>query len=391
LVDATSSWRPIAILIVAGVIAAFQVGKAAVAVPLLRDDLAISLLTASLVVSAYGLLGAVAGFAFGVATSRVSARTALVAGLAAVGLGSIAGAVAPSGGVLIATRIIEGCGFLAVAVTAPRQIGALAVPRDRETALAFWGVHLPAGTSIMMFAAPFLPVFGWRSLWLANGCIALLYALVIARMHLPADRPRMAAPATRADIGRVIRSPGPLLVAIAFGVYTLHFSALAGLLPTLLVERLGVSVAAAGSISAATVVANAIGNLAAGVLLRWRTPLWAIIGGAFAVAGVAALGIFAPSTPAFVVALLAATSLAVTGLVPASIYAAAPLVMPAAALLGATLGLIVQSSNIGTLLGAALLGGWVEHLGWSTAPLLFGTIALVEIAIALKLRSLLAK
>jgi predicted MFS family arabinose efflux permease len=287
---------------------------------------------------------------------------------------------------LIATRIVEGCGLLVIALAAPRLIGALAPPRDRDAALAFWGVHLPAGTAAMMLAAPLLAAFGWRSLWLVNGGTALLYTLVVAWMIAPTDEPR---PAARADAADVLRSPGPVLIAIAFATYTLHFTALAGLLPALLVERVGLPVAAAGLISALTVVANACGNLAAGVLLRRRVPLWAIIAGAFACAGLASLGIFAPGVPAITVAMLAAASLAVTGLVPASVFAAAPMVAPTAALLGATLGLFVQSSNIGSLIGAALLGGLVERFGWSAAPLLFGAIALVEISIALKLRALL--
>jgi len=383
---AVASWRQIATLILAGVIAAFQVGKAAVAVPLLQADLGISLLTASLVVSVYGLLGAIAGFPAGAAASRLSARITIIAGLVAVGLGSLSGAIAATGAQLIATRIVEGCGFLAVAIAAPRLIGALAPPQDRDTALAFWGVHLPAGTAAMMLAAPLVAAFGWRSLWLVNGGVALLYALAVAWMISPSDEPR---PAARADATAVLRSPGPVLIALAFAIYTLHFSALAGLLPALLVERVGLSVAEAGVISAVTVVANACGNLAAGLLLRRRIPLWAIIAGAFACAGVASLGIFAPGTPAIGVAILAAASLAVTGLVPASVYAAAPMVAPTAVLLGATLGLLVQSSNIGSLIGAALLGGLVERLGWSAAPLLFGAIALVEISIALRLRALL--
>ena len=383
---AAASWRQIATLILAGVIAACQVGKAAVAVPLLQADLGISLLAASLVVSVYGLLGAVAGFPAGAAAARFSARTTIVAGLIAVGLGSLAGAMARSGTELIATRIAEGCGFLAIALAAPRLIGTLAPPQDRDSALAFWGVHLPAGTAAMMLAAPLLAAYGWRSLWLANGCAALFYAFVVAWMIAPADESR---PAQRAHATSVLRSPGPVLIALAFAIYTLHFSALAGLLPALLVERVGLPVADAGVISAVTVVANACGNLAAGLLLKSRVPLWAIVAGAFVCAGLASLGIFAPGTPAIGVALLAAASLAVTGLVPASVYAAAPMVAPTAALLGATLGLLVQSSNIGSLIGAALLGGLVERLGWSAAPFLFGAIAIAEIAIALRLRALL--
>jgi hypothetical protein len=38
---------------------------------------------------------------------------------------------------------------------------------------------------------------------------------------------------------RVMRMPGPILLALAFGFYSIQYHALTGLLPTLLVERLG--------------------------------------------------------------------------------------------------------------------------------------------------------
>ena len=71
-----------------------------------------------------------------------------------------------------------------------------------------------------------------------------------------------------ADLGLVLRSPGPVLLALAFALYTVQYHALTGLLPTLLVERLGLSIAPAGAISAVTIVGNGLGALAAGYLVR---------------------------------------------------------------------------------------------------------------------------
>jgi cyanate permease len=173
-----------------------------------------------------------------------------------------------------------------------------------------------------------------------------------------------------------------------FALYTFQYLAIAGLLPTLLVDRLGLSVAAAGTLSALTVIANALGNLSASVLLHRGTPLWSIIAVAFACMGVASIGIFADAPPLAVVA-LAALSLAVTGLVPASIYAATPGVAPSPALLAVLVGLLVQAANIGHLLGPVVLGAWADRWGWSSAPMLFGAVALAGIGAALGLRRLL--
>jgi predicted MFS family arabinose efflux permease len=131
---------------------------------------------------------------------------------------------------------------------------------------------------------------------------------------------------------------------------------------------------------------RALGNLAAGLLMRRGVPLWKIAAFAFAFAGVAAFGIFAEGWPVALVAGVAALSLAVTGLVPASIFAGAPRVSPAPQLLGITMGLVVQATNLGQLLGPAALGAWVERAGWGAAPALFALVAIAGLAVAAGLR-----
>ena len=54
-------WGAVLVLILAGVITALQVGKAAIAVPILQRELALTLVAASWIVGAYGVLGATAG------------------------------------------------------------------------------------------------------------------------------------------------------------------------------------------------------------------------------------------------------------------------------------------------------------------------------------------
>ena len=67
-------------------------------------------------------------------------------------------------------------------------------------------------------------------------------------------------------------------------------------------------------------------------------PLWVILICGFITSGVLAFGIFNEATPVALVAILAAVSLAVTGLIPASLFAAAPVVGTTPALFGITLG-----------------------------------------------------
>jgi hypothetical protein len=189
------------------------------------------------------------------------------------------------------------------------------------------------------------------------------------------------------DLRYVIRSPGPVLLALSFGLYSVQYHALTGLLPTLLVERLGLSISQAGTISAGTIIANGLAAVSAPFLLRKGIALWAIIGAGFGLVGVTSFGIFSESATALTVAALAAASLGVTGLLPASIYAAAPNFAESPALLALTVGLIVQASHLGHVLGPPALGLSVESFGWPSAPALFLLIACAGMAVALGIRT----
>ena len=157
-------WGAVAALFVAGVVVALQIGKAAIAVPVLQQELALSLVVASWVIGAYGVLGAVAGLPAGIVASLFSARRTLIAGLIASGLGSLAGAFVSDGSLLIVTRVIEGGGFLTAVLALPRLLRAVTAVKDRDTVLAVWGAYMPIGSVIMMVAGPHLMAAGWQTL-----------------------------------------------------------------------------------------------------------------------------------------------------------------------------------------------------------------------------------
>jgi DHA1 family inner membrane transport protein len=293
---------------------------------------------------------------------------------------------------LVGSRVIEGCGFLATVLAIPALIRAAAAPHDMDTVLPLWACYLPMGAAAMMLLAPAVLPFGWRALWICNGAMALAAAVSMSLLPLP--QVAVASPAVRAGtigagIGEVLRSKGALLLALIFGLYTFQFMAMAGLLPVLLIERAGLSVSAAGVIAALTWVANAIGNASAGLLLRAGAPVWAVVAGAFSFMAVAAFGIFGTGLPVFAVALLASASLGLTGLIPGSVFGAAGRLASASAGLVMTLGLINQGSNIGSLLGPAAMGSLVQHFGWGGAWLLFAVVAACGLAAAAGLRAVL--
>lgn len=380
-------WSAVAALVAAGMVSAFQVGKAAIAVPLLQDDLGISLVFASWIVGAFGALGAAFGLFAGSIVSMFEPRRSLVAGLAIVGLASIAGAMAPNGTVLLITRMIEGCGFLATVLSVPRLLRAVSQPADSDRVFAFWGAYLPLGAAAMMLIGPIFAQYSWQMLWLANGVIALGYAAFIAALSFPPVQAGRVGAMT--NIAQVVTSPGAIVVSLAFGIYTFHYFALTGLFPTLLIDQLGLSIASAGVISALTVLANGVGNLVAGILLKRGAALWAITLFGYVVIGASGFAIFAPGLPVLAIAIVASVTLALTGFIPASLFAATPRVAPTAALLAVTIGFMMNGSNLGLLVGPAALAAFSQRFGWENAPFLFIGVTVAGLAISLALRAVL--
>jgi len=382
-----TDWPAVTLAVGAGVVAAFQVGKAPIALPFIRAEMGLDLSSASWVLSILALLGASMGGAMGSLVTRLGARRLLPGALVLVALASLGGAAAPSLGWLLASRAIEGIGVLVTVISAPALIALATHPRDRQTAFGLWGCFMPTGMALAMIAAPLLPMIGWRGLWLAMAVLLGLYAVAIqCRM------PRQAPPATAIaghiwnDLIRTARSAGPALLALTFTTYTAAYMALTGFLPTLLIDRMGVSPGQAGVMTAGVAASNALGNLATGPLLRLGAPRWLPIITASAVIGATALGIFAPATPPALAYGLCLVFSTVGGMLPGCVLGGAAVLAPERRLVPVTLGLVMQGSNLGQMLGPVVVGAAVSAWGWGAAGLVLVLLSLAGMALALALR-----
>ncbi len=379
-------------LLLGGVISSAQLGKAFVAMPLVQEEMHLGITTVSFLIATFATLGATLGMWTGLVARRVGARRSLVIGMAIMSAGSLLGAMAEQPSVLIASRIIEGVGFLGVVVVVPDMIGMVATGRDRNFFFGLWGTFMPTGTALMLLLGSSLPYLGWRSLWLSQAIVALVYA-GLAVLLLPGTRakPDLAAPSLISVARRVLADRASLLLSAIFGFYAFQYFVLAGFLPVILVGTLGLPLATATLFTAGVVAANAIGNVCAGLLSRAGFPLWISMGASLTGYGLSAPLIYSAGIPASAIALLAALTLGLAGLLPGSIFAAVPrLVRPE--LVTPTIGLIQQTSNVGQFVGPVAAGIVVNHFGWAAMPLLLIPAVLLGLLFVLALRpQLMAK
>ena len=379
------------LLMGSGVVAAAQIGKAIISVPMIRSELALSLDLAGLIVATFATLGATTGIAAGLVVGRLGAGRSLIGGMGVITLGNVIGANAPDQLVLLVARIIEGVGFLAVVLAVPSMLAQLVTREKRDFVMAAWSAYMPIGIMLMLLVAPLLPTIGWRSFWLANALATGSCAILLA-IHAPAAPATAHAGAARffADALTIVRQPSCLVLAFAFFAYSCQIFSLAFALPLLLTSAHGVSLGAAGLLSAMVLAVSAIGHLSSGLLLRAGVPIWANVAAAFGFFALSGFAVYGDVLPPLGVAIVAALALGVGGPAPGAIYAAAPHAAPAPSAVPPTIGLVQQASSLGQFAGPASLGLWVEHLGWQAAPAIQAPAALLGLACAFAIRRILA-
>lgn len=386
-----TNWGAVSLLVVSGIVAALHVGKAAIAAPLLQSDLGLDLTAIGWLTGVFALLGLIGGIPAGAFVASLSGRRVLLFGLLATVGGAALGALAGSFFLLLVSRIVEGAGFLLITVAAPSLLEQVTERSRRDLAFALWSCFMPVGMAIAMLAGPMFD--DWRAIWWASCGLAVAVGLA-ATSIVPTEghHTRLSWSKLGADALSTVRAGGPLMLAAAFALYSLMFFALFSFLPVLLMERMQVTHQTAGLLSALAAAANIIGNLGAGFLLSGGIKRPLLLAGASLVMGVAGLGIFLPvlpDTPTFMLCVLFS---AVGGLVPATLLSTAPLAAPIPNLVPVVLGLIMQGSNLGQIVGPVAVGGAIQAHGWPAAAVIvavaavFATVTAVALGRALRRR-----
>lgn len=369
-IPVSSGWPRAALLLLCGVFAATQIGKLPPAIPALRESFGASLVQLGWITSIFNLVAACGGLAMGLVADRLGRRTLLKAGLAILGLGALLGLVADGLTVLFLSRILEGLGFLCIVVAAPVLVREVVGPRNQRLALGIWSTYTAIGMTLMMAVAPWsLPAMGWQGGWWLGAVGALMFLAFIWR--------RFPGAGARADTGldatgllRGLHMGTPWLLAACFGFYTFQWMAFMVWMPTVLLEQ-GMGLGAVSVAVGLMIIVNAPGNVAGGWLLQRGVPLVILV--LVPVVIVASTGwcVYAlmPSPP--VVIALGATLSFFGGILPASIYAAVPGVAARHDNMGAVNGLVVQASNLGTLVGPPCAAALASGVGWQAAAPLF--------------------
>ncbi|MER5684658.1 Cmx/CmrA family chloramphenicol efflux MFS transporter [Streptomyces sp. NPDC002205] len=164
--------------------------------PPIADDMNVSIPRAGLLISAFAIGMVIGAPLLAVATLRLPRRTTLITLISVFGLGQVAGALAPTYGVLFASRVVSAfacAGFWAVGAA----VAIAMVPvnaRARAMAVMIGGLSIAnvLGVPLGAFLGENL---GWRSAFWAVGAASAValagVATLIPRIPLPAQKPQL--------------------------------------------------------------------------------------------------------------------------------------------------------------------------------------------------------
>ena len=365
------------VLLLAGIVAALNIGKIPPALPVLQQSFGMTLVQASFLVSVFQAAGMGFGLFGGVLADRFGARRVMGSGLALLGLASAAGALSSDAGTLLAMRAVESAGFILAVLPGPALIRRVVSLPRLGVALGYWGSYMPTGMSLALVATPWLmAAHGWQLAWWSTAGAALATLVLLRRVIAP-DPPHGAQPVRVLALARdTLRVPGPWLLAICFGLYAGQFIAVFGFLPTAY-QSAGIAPTTAGLLTAFGVAVNMAGNIVSGLLLHRGATRTSVLAGASAVMGICTMIAFDVEV-AFALRYAAILLFsAMGGLIPGTLFTTAPRFAPYAGAVSTTTGLMQQGSAIGQFIAPPLVaavassaGGW-HHTWWVTSAFAF--------------------
>jgi MFS family permease len=385
------------VILFAGIIAAFHVGKLAPAIPVLQAEMGISLVEAGLLLSLVQLVGMSSGVFWGFSIGRFGLRRAVMTGLGVLTLASFVSGFFSSSTLLLISRAVEGMGFVLVVLSGPGLMRAL-VPAERlNISIGWWGAFMGLGAGGAMLLGPILLEYlHWSYWWWISALITLL-TLGWVKEVIPSSVDTDAKAEIQTgllahlfeSLGQVLRKPGPWLLAVMFAAYSGQWLAVIGFLPTIYSDA-GISGLAVAMLTALVAMINAAGNVLGGRLLHLGWQPERLIMLVFALMGVMTWVTYSPLFFGMLAIQFAAVLIfsAVGGIIPAILFALAVQRAPRADLVPVTIGWVQQMSAFGQLstpplfaLVATWVGGW--HLTW----VMTASLSILGILLAWRLSS----
>lgn len=136
---------------------------------------------ASWLMSIFTFVGIILALPTGALAKKFGPKTMLLVAAGIIALGSLVGAFAGSGMVLIISRAIEGIAFIFVTICGPLAVQKYVSPEKIGSATGIWALWVCLGSVLGGVLTPTLyALTGFVGVWVIYACVAVVFAIVVA-------------------------------------------------------------------------------------------------------------------------------------------------------------------------------------------------------------------
>jgi MFS family permease len=331
----------------------------------LMESLNISMATSGWLMSVFALVGVIFALPAGLTLKRLGLKATALAALAALLLGSAIGYLSQNAALMLFSRVIEGTGMCLLSVMAPAAIAAWFPPEKRGLPMGIWASWVPMGSILMFNIAPLIGV--WKSVWLfAIGYTALTFILTLVLFRLPREGEVASVKAEgRAVYGNPYAKLHIWLLGALFLLFNIMVLSINTFMPIFLETVRNFPTAQASSFASILMIAALIMGPITGILINRLGSCKKLFVSGMLIAAISMAFIFSATGGGLILVLII---VGITfGLVPTSVFAAAPEIMKNPADAGIGMSIVAFGQNIGMFAGPALIGWIAGSSGWQLA------------------------
>ena len=375
-----TSWPLVIVAVIAGFVTAFNIGKIAPTLPLIQSDLGLSLAQSGWVVSSFSILAMLFSLMMAIVCMKYGAYRVAVISLTVLGTGAVGSSFAEGFSMLLGFRLLEGIGFVLLAVSMPALITSVTAPPDRPVAMAIWSTWFPVGISLILLMSPTLIHEGsWHSVWLF-AAISVLFWLVVVSLCFWPHRNRL--PPQKATISSLVRplfNRATLLLMASFCIFASVILVLISFMPVFWLETRQIPTSTSSYWLVGIIFAHIFGNLASGWLVGKGVSARKLMTMTYipAISFAALVFVDGISLWGQIACLLGFTIIG--GIVPGTIFATIPRYVSVPAQVSLVVGIIFQGAATGQVIGPVIFGNLIDWAAgdwrWGSAYfLLMGVI-----------------